>query len=50
MDHSSGATAPEIPGPGEAVPPLLPDTVALPARTELGIEVLLGGTAAEITA
>ena len=43
----SGATAPEIPGPGDAAL-LLPDAVAMAAGPELGIEILLGIAAAEV--
>ena len=46
-NHRSGAAAPEIPGPGDPAL-LLPDAVAMSAGTELGIEVLIGVTAAEV--
>jgi len=46
-DHCTGSALPEIPGPGDAAF-LLPDAVAIPAGTELRIQVLLGVTAAEV--
>jgi hypothetical protein len=46
-DHHCSAPPPEIPGPGDAAF-LLPDAVAMPAGTELSIQVLLGVTTAEV--
>jgi hypothetical protein len=48
-DHSAGPTTPEVPRPGNAALDL-PESIAVPAGPDFGIEDLLGVAAAEVAA